>query len=181
MKTTLSLIGLTVIVLAVMATAAGQANRSVYTTLKFKECEITPVPKSAMGDYEGKCPGIAGYTLLVSEGDMRQNLTVVTSQGAKHSLELWDVVSGGFSTVGPRAEWRMANQKGKLSPVALIVRYSASEDPEHPNKVNSYLAVSKITPTEICITDKISPGPKANEEARRAADSAATKPCLKQK
>lgn len=179
MKYTLSLVGLIAIVLAAAAMAEGQTNSSVYTTLKFKECQITPVPKSAMGDYEGRCPGIAGYTLLVSEGDMRQNLTVITSQGDKHSLELWDVVSGGFSTVGPRAEWRMANQKGKLSPVALIVRYSASEDPEHPNKVNSYLAVSKITPSEICITDKITPGPKANEAARRAADSATTKPCLK--
>jgi hypothetical protein len=39
--------------------------------------------------------------------------------------------------------------------------------------------VSKITATEICVTDKILPGPKANEDARRAADTAATKPCLK--
>src|SRR5688572_33453970 len=31
-------------------------------------------------------------------------------------------------------------------------------------------AVIKITSTEICVTDKISPGPKANEDARRAAD-----------
>ena len=72
----------------------------------------------------------------------------------------------------------MAMQKGKRAPVALIIRYNASEDPEQPNKLSSYLAVSKITPTEICVTDKISPGPKANDDARRAADSAATKPCL---
>ena len=72
----------------------------------------------------------------------------------------------------------MAMQKGRRAPVALIIRYNASEDPEQPNKLSSYLAVSKITPTEICVTDKISPGPKANDDARRAADSAATKPCL---
>ena len=46
---------------------------------------------------------------------------------------------------------------------------------------NSYLAVTKITPTEICVTDKILSGANANEDARRAADTAATKPCLKQK
>jgi hypothetical protein len=74
----------------------------------------------------------------------------------------------------------MAMQNGKRFPVALIIRYNASEDPEQPNKLSSYLAVSKITPTEICVTDKILPGPKANEEARRAADAATTKPCLKQ-
>jgi hypothetical protein len=44
----------------------------------------------------------------------------------------------------------------------------------------SYLAFAKITSNEICVTDKISPGPKANEDARRAADAAASKPCLKQ-
>ena len=64
-------------------------------------------------------------------------------------------------------------------PVALILRYNASEDPEQPNKLTSYLAVVKITPTEICVTDKISPGPKANDDARRAADNAATNPVLR--
>ena len=115
----------------------------------------------------------------MSEGDLRQNLIVITPKGAKHSLELWDVVSGGFSSVGPKAEWRMAMQDGKLSPVALIVRYNASEDPYQPKKMTSYLAVAKITPDEICVTEKISPGPKANDDARRAADAAPAKPCLK--
>lgn len=118
---------------------------------------------------------------MLSEGDLRQNITVITPNGAKHSLDLWDVISGGFSSVGPKAEWRMVRRNGKLSPVALIVRYNANEDPEAPNKQNSYLAVSKITPTEICVTDKILPGPNANEDARRAADTATTRPCLKQR
>ena len=89
-------------------------------------------------------------------------------------------MSGGFSSLGPKAEWRMALQNRKLKPVALILRYNANEDPESSTKVTSYLAVAKITPTEVCVTDKISPGPNANEDARRAADAASTKPCLKQ-
>jgi hypothetical protein len=67
----------------------------------------------------------------------------------------------------------------KLVPVALIIRYNANDDPESPNKQSSYLAVTKITTTEICVTDKIMPGAKANEDARSAADTAANKPCLK--
>jgi hypothetical protein len=128
-------------------------------------------------DFEIRCRGAAGYTLVVTEGDLRQNITVVTPKGMKHSLDLWEVVSGGFSYVGPRAEWRLAKQK----PVALIFRYNASEDAENPDKKSSYLVVTKITSTEICVTDKISPGANANDEARRAADTAATRPCLKQK
>lgn len=156
--------------------AAGQSNQSVYTSLDEKQCRKI---KTDAADYEGRCRGTAGYTLIVTEGDLRQNVTVVTPAGTKHSLELWDVVSGGFSSVGPKAEWRMARQNGKLAPVALIIRYNANEDPDKPRKVNSYLVVTKITAAEICVTDKISAGPKANEDARRAADIASTKPCLK--
>ena len=156
------------------ATTFAQANRSLYTSLDVKQCRTIKTETTGAGDYEGRCRGIAGYSLLLLEGDLRQNVIVVTPKGAKHSLDLWDVVSGGFSYVGPKAEWRM-----KKKPVALILRYNASEDPENPNRKTSYLVVAKITPTEICVTDKISPGPKANDEARSAADNSTNKPCLK--
>jgi hypothetical protein len=165
--------------LATSATVAGQSNQSAYTSLGEKQCRTTKSAKEATDDYEGRCRGVAGYTLVLTEGDLRQNIIVITPQGAKHSLDLWDVISGGFSSVGPKAEWRMAKHGGKLAPVGLIIRYNASEDPSAPNKRSSYLAVSKITPAEICVTDKILSGPKANEDARRAADAAASKPCLK--
>lgn len=167
--------------LAVVGSVAAQTNKSAYTPLGDKQCRKLKSAEAGDEGYEGRCPGVAGYALLLSEGDLRQNITVITPKGAKHSLELWDVISGGFSSVGPKAEWRMAMQRGKLTPVALIVRYNASENPDQPDKLSSYLAVSKITATEICVTDKILPGPKANEDARRAADTAATKPCLKQR
>jgi hypothetical protein len=160
-------------------TVMAQTNSSVYTPLAEKQCKTVKGPDAQTGDYEGRCRGVAGYSLTVIEGDLRQNVIVVTPQGKKHSLELWDVISGGFSSVGAKAEWRMANQNGKLAPVALIIRYNANDDPESPNKQSSYLAVTKITASEICVTDKIRPSPNANEDARRAADVAANKPCLK--
>jgi hypothetical protein len=168
------------VILACLATAAGQSNRTVYTSLAEKQCRAIKSPKSETDGYEARCRGTAGYTLQVSEGDLRQNVSVITPKGVKHSLDLWNVVSGGFSSVGPKAEWRMATQNRRLVPIALIVRFNVSEDPAHPDKLTSYLAVAKITPTEICVTEKISPGPKANDDARRAADAAAANtPCLK--
>jgi hypothetical protein len=161
-----------------LGNAQAQSNRSHYTSLEPKRCQ-TLRAKGAAGDYSAKCPGVAGYTLLVEEGDLRNNITVITPRGDKHSLELWQVVSTAFSTLGKQAEWRTSVQKGKLVPVSLIVRFIASEDAAVPNKTTSYLAVSKITSKAICVTDKISPGPQANEEARRAADNASDKPCLK--
>jgi hypothetical protein len=154
-------------------------NRSVYTSLGAKQCRTITTETTGEGDYEGRCPGVAGYSLTLLEGDLRQNILVVDPKGTKHSLELWDVFSGGFSSVGQKAEWRMASKNGRLSPVALIIRYNISQ--EDPAIKISYLAVAKITPTEICVTDKISPGANANDEARRAADSSATKPCLSPK
>lgn len=122
---------------------------------------------------------MAGYNLIVEEGDLRTNIKVVAPGGVAHSLELWTVVSSAFSSIGPRVEWRMAKRGAKSTPVALIIRYNASENVDNPDKTTSYLAVAKITASETCITDKILPGPNANADARRAADAAATKSCLK--
>lgn len=170
-----------VLLLLTVGSAQGQTNRSVYTGLEPKQCRTLRSSSAGAGDYEARCRGVAGYTLLVSEGDLRQNVTVVTPRRGKHSLELWTVISGGFSSVGPKAEWRMRTEKGQLKPFALIIRYNASEDPEHSERITSYLAVAKITAAEICVTAKIKSGPKANVDARQAADEAATKPCLKAK
>jgi hypothetical protein len=162
-----------------VSSAQAQSNQSVYTNLEAKFCRTIKSSASEGGDYQGRCPGVAGYALLVSEGDLRQNVTVITPQGKQHSLELWSVVSPAFSSLGPKAEWRIKKAKMKIVPVALIVRYNASEDPEKPEKTTSYLVVTKITPNEICVTDRIPPGATANTDAQRLADEAATKPCLK--
>src|SRR5215213_11478393 len=131
-----------VALLACVTTVTAQSNRSIYTQIGDKQCRMIKSIEAGDDGFEARCRGTAGYTLLLSEGDLRQNITVITPQGAKYSLDLWDVVSGGFSSVGPKAEWRMATQNKK--PVALILRYNASEDPDKPDKRTSYLAVAKI-------------------------------------
>jgi hypothetical protein len=165
------------ITLACAATAAAQTNQSIYTNLDGRQCRTLKSDTSGAGYYLGQCPGVAGYKLLVEEGDIRQNITVITPRGQKRSLELWNVVGSSFSFVGKKAEWRVQRRGGKLVPVALIVRYNLS-NPEGSGNGTSYLTVSKITTSKICVTHKISLSANANEEARRAADSAANQPCL---
>jgi hypothetical protein len=176
-----SLLKLTVfaVLLACVTTAAGQTNRSIYTSIGDKQCRTIKSHEAGDEGFEARCRGIAGYTLSLSEGDLRQNITVITPQRIEYSLDLWSVVSSGFSSVGPKVEWRIATQNKKSVPVALILRYNANEDATQPNKLLSYLVITKITSTEICVTDKISPSPTANEDARRAADASSTKSCLK--
>jgi hypothetical protein len=167
------------LILTFAITTHAQTPTSAYTNIEAKFCKTLKLTSSEGSEYQGRCPGIAGYTLLVTEGDLRQNITVVTPKNTKHSLELWSVVSSAFSSLGPKAEWRVKKVKSKTTPIALIVRYNASEDPEKPEKTTSYLAVIKIAGAEICVTDKVLPGANANVEARRLADESSSKPCLK--
>lgn len=152
------------------------AQRGVYTDLAADQCKTLETGQDCLRQ---RCPGFAGYGVIAEEGDLRQNLTLIAPGGKRHSLELWSVVSSAFSSLGPRAEWRAVGQAGIPVPVALIVRYNASENPDNPGQITSYLAVTKIIPTTVCVTDKIRPSTTANLEARKAADSSAGKICLK--
>jgi hypothetical protein len=157
--------------------AYAQSNQSVYTNLRGKSCRTIRATSAGAGSYVGICPGVAGYKLQVEEGDIRQNIQVITPRGQKSSLELWTVVGSSFSSLGEKAEWRISRRSGRLVPVALIVRYNLS-NPEDSTKSTSYLVVAKISAAKICVTDKIAPQADANVAARAAADGAANKPCL---
>jgi hypothetical protein len=151
---------------------------SVYTSLS--GCKMVKTGKGQGEDWSVMaCRGFAGYSLQLEYGDARESITVFTPNKKKHQLELWQVISSGFSSVGKKAEWRVTTKNGKQVPHALIVRFEASENPEDSSKITSYLVVAKITPQNICAVEKIAPGATQNEEARRAADASADKPCLK--
>jgi len=151
---------------------------SLYTDLSGKNCKIK-VSKDIEGESSsGTCPGVGGYKLQTLEGDLRSSVTVVDPKGKEFPLDLWSVISGHFSSLGDKAEWLVERTGNLVTPKALIVRLNAAEDVDHPNKLTSYLSVSKITPTSICVTDKIQPGPQMNDQARQAAQNAAGKPCL---
>lgn len=159
--------------------AAAQAQRveSVYTSLKTENCKTIESSANEADGYRGLCRGIGGYKLEVLEGDLRQTINVVAPGNKKFELDLWSVVSGNFSSLGETAEWRVAAKKGKTTPIALIVRFNASEDSADASKTTSYLVVAKIAAQAVCVTDIVKPAPDANEAARRLADDSAGKPC----
>ena len=165
------------IVIACAVTVAAQALQSVYTD--FKSCKTIERDDASAGYELDQCEGVGGYKLLLESGDDRQNITVVKPDGSKHDLLFGQIGGGGFSGVGEKAEWRVKRQNGHLVPVALIVRFNVSTDPSDSTKITSYLTITKITPQEVCRVGEIEPSPAANEEARRAADNAAAKPCIK--
>ena len=163
--------------LAINAFAQEPKITSVYTPLADKKCKTLESSAEDAGSYRGRCLGTAGYKLELLEGDLRQTINVIAPNGKKFELNLWTTVSSAFSFVGDKAEWRVVTKKGKAMPVALIVRFNASENTEKPDQTTSYLVVSKITANEVCITDIVKNGADANAKARELADAAAKKSC----
>jgi hypothetical protein len=157
--------------------APAQPMTSVYTDLAADRCQTLEIEEKEGAFSRQRCPGVAGYRLLVLDDDSRMTVTVEDPAGKAHPLELWTLVSTGFSSLGPRAEWRMARRSGSEVPVALIVRFNAS-DPE--SKVTSYLVVARIAADGICVVAAVPPGPEANEKAREVADGASERPCLRE-
>jgi hypothetical protein len=168
-----------VLVLLLTAATLAQSNTSVYTNLTGSQCKTLKATSSEGGSYEGQCPGVAGYKLLVQEGDLRQNIVVITPSGKKQSLELWNVVGSSFSSLGEKAEWRLKGAGAKASPVALIVRYNVANPEDSTKKGTSWLAVVRISSntSQICVTESIAPGADQNAKARAAADNSASRPC----
>lgn len=145
--------------------------KSNYTSLETAKCKTIESNEDESGWYIGECPGVGGYKLELTEGDLRQTINVIAPNKKKFELN-FSQVSGGFSTIGEKAEWRM---KGD-SPVALIVRFNVA-DAEDSTKNTSHLIVSKISETASCITDVVKPGAGQNEEAQKLADGASGNPC----
>lgn len=150
---------------------------SVYTNLDTKSCKTLESSTEDAGWYLGECQGIGDYKLQVSEGDIRQSINVIAPDKKIYALDFQRNVSGAFSYVGAKAEWRVTRIGKTVTPFALIVRFNASENAEDATKNTSYLIVSKITNEGICVTNVVKPSANANEEARQLADAAATAPC----
>lgn len=147
----------------------------LYSELEGGACKVVSVDREAGGSTT-RCPGVEGFELIVQDHDARMSVEVVEPGGNVTPLQLTSVVGqGAFSSLGPRAEWRLDAQ-GK--PSALIVRFNVFADPEQPERPTSYLVVARIAGGNTCAVAAVSPSPDQNMEARRVADDAAEKACL---
>jgi hypothetical protein len=158
--------------------APEEPRTSLYTDLAEERCHTLEIQEDEGASSRQRCPGVAGYHLLVLDDDARMSVTVEDPAGKEHPLDLWTLVSSSFSSLGPRAEWRMVRRSGTEVPVALIVRFNAT-DPE-TSKVTSSLAVAKISENGICLVEVIPPIPDANQKAREVADAVGERPCLRE-
>jgi hypothetical protein len=146
---------------------------SVYTALEGSACKTISTDEET-GDRTTSCLGAAGFALLVVESDDRASITIVTPNKRELPLNFWEFATPGFSTLGPRVEWRVATRRGKRIPTALIVQIDTVDqsDVTHP-KPMSLLAVARVGESTACLTAKIPvKQPDARVQAQRAADDA---------
>ena len=161
---------------ALAAPAAAQpAASSRYTDLGERACRTVEKAGENDGDWtRATCPGTAGWGLVADYADARESLRVVSPGGRESDLQLWNTVGNGFSSLGPRAEWRGRGTGSRFRPHALIVRYNLTEGEGRPK---SHLVVARLAPGPVCVVGVVPPGPRQNETARRLADRAAAAPC----
>jgi hypothetical protein len=117
------------------------------------------------GGYE--CKGYGDYVVSFAEGDLRSFVSFGKQTGDHCAATQ---TFSGFNSVGKKIEWRLKDGK----PIATILRWSVSYDPEDSTKQKSWLVVTKLEDNNSCHMGYVEGGyPQANEKARWLADTAA--------
>lgn len=155
---------------------APPSARSVFTSLRTADCKVIERTSEEGGWLRQLCPGVAGYGLELTEGDLRQNLLVDRPGGAKDNLSVPGLAGGGgFSALGPTAEWRGPPAE-PFAPRTLTVRFNVQQAPP-PAKDTSYLIVVRLA-APACAVAVMPPGPGQSDGARAIADGAELPACL---
>ena len=146
--------------------SAGQSH-AAHSALAGGGCTVVQTDEET-GATDERCPGQEGFDVIVSYDDQRQSVSVVDGAGNVYPLDVWSVITEGFASLGPSAEWHWA--AGSKVPSALIVEVRESAGPVH-------IAVAKLAPPNVCFVGNFT-GASAKERAVRVAAGALSLPCL---
>ena len=166
-----------VVLLAALAAswANAQTIGSQYSSTAPKDCRRIGKPSELDGSTTRLCPGKAGLSVLISEDDLRETVSVGRSRAAaarEPAAQAWfEPFNSSLTTV----EWRMAAGK----PFAIIQRWliadNADRDEKDRPRDKAMLAVTRLPPGAVCHVAyvDVAANPNANELARKAADELA--------
>ena len=141
--------------------------KSIYTKIDLKKCKQTQKPDQQVFEGAWACKGIAGYDVFLSAADAREMVSFgKTDANNCAGLKTFS----GFNAAGATVEWRVKTGK----PLAAILRWTVSIDPEDSTKKATWLVVSKLDKGASCQMHYVAGSfPKANDDARKAADEKA--------
>ncbi len=164
---------------AFAGTASGQTaqNISSYTSTAEKDCRHVEAGTADDGGGTRVCRGPAGLVVVVSEGDLRETVTVERNRKAAASEPAAQERFGPFNSTTPTIEWRRPGKD--KSPFAMIQRWHIA-DIEDEGKdgrpiAKQLLVVTRLAPGLICRIAyvDVKANPNANDLAREAADTMA--------
>lgn len=154
-----------------LSSASAQTFSSSYTSAAPKDCRNVDKSKDNDGATQ-VCPGKSGLVLVVSEGDLRQTVSVGSTPAAAAKEPAANVWFAPFNSTGNTVEWRAADGK----PFAIIQRWLIADnddlDKSGTPTNKPVLAVTRLPPGPVChvayIDGQANRNP--NELARQAAD-----------
>jgi hypothetical protein len=169
---------LTTALLLLLGSIATAQIKSVYTSLDEKHCKsLKPVPDSDViyiSSYNRICSGVGGYRLALDldldKGQDHQWIALVAPSGRKFDA---GIGPDAYNSVGKTAEWRVRNGR----PIALIIRFDLRNE-SGGEITSSVLAVSKISRSMGCVVATVDGDKDSTRQARKLADSSASKRCL---
>ena len=150
-------------------------SSSQYSSTAPKNCRMIGKPSELDGSTTRLCPGKAGLSVLISEDDLRETVSVGKSRAAAEKEPAARVWFEPFNSTLTTVEWRMAAGK----PFAIIQRWliadNADRDAKDRPRDKAMLAVTRLPPGAVCHVAYIdvTANPDANELARKAADELA--------
>ncbi|KWV46539.1 hypothetical protein AS156_01650 [Bradyrhizobium macuxiense] len=164
------------VVAALAGTNAGQAAAetfsSSYTSTAPKHCRMIGKPGEEDGGTTRVCPGRSGLVVLISEGDLREVVSVGRNHEAAAREPAAQAWFGPFSSTMDTVEWRTAGNK----PFAIIQRWLIADndtlDKQGGPVSRPMLAVTRLPPGAVCHVAyvDVAANPNANDLARQAAD-----------
>lgn len=171
------LTGLAVVALScaepgLVSSANAQTFSSSYTSADPKDCRMIGKPNVLDGSASRLCPGKSGLVVLISEGDLREVVSVGRNRKAAASEPAAQAWFGPFNSAAPTVEWRAVDGR----PFAIIQRWLIADnddgDKDGRPRTKPLLAVTKLPPGPVChvayIDGQANRSP--NELARQAAD-----------
>src|SRR2546429_3058080 len=129
------------VVFALALTVSADSITSVYSSLS--GCKLV---KTGHDWSTSACVGVGGYNLRLEYGDARESITIISPNGRKHPLNLWQVISGGFFMGGKKDGGGGGRRDGKTVALVLLISFDSSEKTANSTKGNSFLPAPKHTP-----------------------------------
>jgi hypothetical protein len=141
--------------------------KSVYTQIDLKKCKQTQKPDGQVFEGAWACKGMAGYDVFLTAADSRDMVSFGKAEANNCSGQK---TFGSFNSAGATVEWRV--KAGK--PIAAILRWTVSIDPDDPKKQATWIVLNKLDKGTACQMHYVAGSfPNANDAARKAADEKA--------